>query len=155
MVGTVTVRRLAFRAPGQSNVYPADAALSLPKERHSLGLRRLAVTEAVRGSYDAAKTAIERQCGPVAGKRQLEHLVRAAAVDVAAFYSARIPMPSTREVLLVISADAKGIVMRPGSLRPHTAKAAAGKKRGRGVFRTRLASGEKQCRMRMAAVACV
>ncbi|MGW0828333.1 ISKra4 family transposase [Streptomyces sp. NPDC002845] len=155
VVGTVTVRRLAFRAPGQSNIYPADAALSLPKRRHSLGLRRLAVTEAVRGSYDTAKTAIERRCGAVAGKRQLEQLVRAAAVDVAAFYSARIPMPSTREELLVISADAKGIVMRPDSLRPHTAKAAAGKKRGRGIFRTRLASGEKPCRKRMATVACV
>jgi hypothetical protein len=39
--GTVTVRRLACRAPGQPNVYPADAALSLPKGRHSHGLRRL------------------------------------------------------------------------------------------------------------------
>lgn len=155
VVGAVTVRRLAFRAPGRVNVYPADAALSLPKQRHSLGLRRLAVTEAVRGSYDAAKAAIERRCGAVAGKRQLEGLVRAAAVDVAAFYSARTPMPSTREVLLVISADAKGIVMRPDSLRSDTAKAAAGKKRGRGVFRTRLASGEKPCRKRMTAVGCV
>lgn len=94
-------------------------------------------------------------CGQVAGKRQLEELVRAAAVDVAAFYTARTPVPSTNEVLLVLVADAKGIVMRPDALRPDTAKAAAGKKRGRGVFRTRLASGEKSCRKRMAALACV
>src|SRR5260221_13930800 len=33
--GPVTVRRLAFRAPGRVNVYPADAALSLPRGRHS------------------------------------------------------------------------------------------------------------------------
>jgi hypothetical protein len=45
--------------------------------------------------------------------------------------------------------------MRPEGLRPATRKAAACKKQGRGVFRTRLASGEKTCRKRMAALACV
>ncbi|MFF0162533.1 hypothetical protein ACFYRY_34060 [Streptomyces sp. NPDC005263] len=90
----------------------------------------------------------------MAGKRQLKELVRAAAVDVAAFSTARTRVPSTSEVLLVLSADAKGIVMRPDALRPDTAKTAAGKKRGRGVFRTRLASEEKNCRKRMAALAC-
>ena len=58
-------------------------------------------------------------------------------------------------MLLVISADGKGIVMRPEGLRPATRKAAAAKDRGRGVFRTRLASGEKPCRKRMATLACV
>ena len=45
--------------------------------------------------------------------------------------------------------------MRPEGLRPATRKAAAAKDRGRGVFRTRLASGENTCRTRMAALACV
>jgi hypothetical protein len=153
--GPVTVRRLAFRAPGRVNVYPADIALSLPKGRHSHGLARLAVCEAVRGSYDAAKAAIGARCGPVAGKRQLEQLVQAAAADIDGFYARRAPVPCTSEVLLVLSADGKGIVMRPEGLRPATRRAAAGKKRGRGVFRTRLASGEKPCRKRMAALACV
>jgi hypothetical protein len=153
--GTVTVRRLAFRAPGQPNLYPADVALSLPAGRHSHGLRRAAVLEAVRGSYDAAKAVVDRRCGRVVGKRQMEQLVQAAAVDVGAFYAQHVPMPCTSEVLLVISADGKGIVMRPEALRPATRKAAAAKDRGRGVFRTRLASGEKPCRKRMAALACV
>jgi hypothetical protein len=153
--GTVTVRRLAYRAPGLVNVYPADAALSLPAGRHSHGLRRLAVCEAVRGSYDTARAAISRRCGRVAGKRQLEQLVQAAATDIGAFYARRVPVPCTSEVLLVLSADSKGIVMRPEGLRPATRKAAACKKQGRGVFRTRLASGEKPCRKRMAALACV
>ena len=126
-------------------------ALSLPAERHSHGLRRLAVCEAVRGSYDTAKAVIDRRCGPVAGKRQMEQLVQAAAVDIGAFYAQRVPMPCTSEVLLVLSADGRGIVMRPEGLRPATRKAAA-KDRGRGVFRTRLASGEKPCRKRMAAL---
>jgi hypothetical protein len=109
----------------------------------------------VRGSYDTAKAAIGARCGPVAGKRQLEELVQAAAVDIDGFYAWHVPVPCTSEVLLVLSADSKGIVMRPEGLRPTTRKAAAGKKRGRGVFRTRPASGEKACRKRMAALACV
>jgi hypothetical protein len=153
--GPVTVRRLAWRAPGLANVYPADAALSLPAGRHSHGLRRLAACEAVRGSYDTATTAISWRCGRVAGKRQLEELVKAAATDIDGFYARRVPVPCTSEALLVLSADGKGIVMRPEGLRPATRKAAACKKQGRGVFRTRLASGEKTCRKRMAALACV
>jgi len=104
----------------------------------------------VRGSYDTAKTVIDRRCGRVAGKRQIEELVKAAAADIDGFCAQRVPVPCTSEVLLVLSADSKGIVMRPEGLRPATRRAAAGKKRGRGVFRTRLASGEKPCRKRMA-----
>ncbi|MDJ0465910.1 replication-relaxation family protein [Streptomyces sp. H27-C3] len=55
LFGTVTVRRCAWRAPGQSNVHPADAALSLPRRQHSHGLARLAVIESVRGSFDATE----------------------------------------------------------------------------------------------------
>ena len=75
--GPVMVRRVAYRAPGQPSIYPADAALSLPAGRHGHGLRRLAVCEAVRGSYDTAKAVIGRRCGRVAGKRQIEELVQA------------------------------------------------------------------------------
>src|SRR5258707_5812997 len=60
-------------------------------------------------------------------------------------------MPAPASTLLVISADAKGIVMRPEALRPATAKAAA----RRGRMRTRLAAGEKPNRKRMATLACV
>src|SRR5260370_1364293 len=116
--GPVTVRRLAFRAPGRANVYPADAALSLPRGRHSHGLRRLAVREAVRGSYDTAKAAVDRRCGKVAGKRQLEELVRSAACDIDAFYARRTPMPCTPEVPLVLSAGRQGSGMRPAGPRP-------------------------------------
>ncbi len=53
--------------------------------------------------------------------------------------------------VLVISADGKGIVMRPEALRPAAAKAAA----RQGRMRTRLAAGEKPNRKRMATLACV
>ena len=111
--------------PGAPNLHPADAALSLPACRPSHALARLAALEAVRGSFEAAHAAVTRRCGPVIGKRQVEQAVVSAACDIAAFYAARVPVPCTASTLLVISADARGIVMRPGALRPATAKAAA------------------------------
>ena len=151
LFGTVRVTRCAWRRPGAGNFYPADAALSLPAPRHSHTLARLAVLEAVRGSFETAHAAITGRCGPVMGKRQVEQAVVHAAADIAAFYAARVPMPATASTLLVLSADAKGVVMRPGALRPATAKAAA----SRGRMRTRLAAGEKPNRKRMATLACV
>jgi hypothetical protein len=151
LFGTVQVIRCAWRRPGVPNLRPADAALSLPAPRCSHALARLAAVEAVRGSFETAHAAITRRCGPVTGKRQVEQAVIAAAGDIAAFYAARVPVPCTAATLLVLSADAKGIVMRPQALRPKTARAAA----RQGRMRTRLTPGEKPCRKRMATLACV
>jgi hypothetical protein len=123
--GKVTVSRIAYRAPGLRNLHPADAALNLPVERHSHGLRKLAAVEASRGSFQDAAEAIERACGQQLGKRQVEELAQIAAVDFEDFYQARKPARSKRGDLLVISADGKGIVMRPDALRPQTAAARA------------------------------
>ncbi len=66
--GQVDVSRLAYRRRGQANLYPADAALNLPAERHSHGLRRLAATEAARGSFQEAAAALERATGQAPGQ---------------------------------------------------------------------------------------
>ncbi|GGM18751.1 hypothetical protein GCM10010129_73730 [Streptomyces fumigatiscleroticus] len=150
--GIVTVERCAWRHKGLSSIHPADAELSLPAGRHSHGLRRLAVMEAVRGSYDQAKAAIDRRCGKVLGKRQAERLVIKAARDIDAFYRQRTALPSTADTLLVLQVDSKGIVMRPEALRPATLKAHRATRR---AMRTRLAPGEKPHRKRMATLACV
>src|SRR5712671_256008 len=118
------------RCPGAGNLYPADAALSLPAPRHSHTLARLAALEAARGSFETAHAAITSRCGPVIGKRQIEQAVVAAAADIAAFYATRIPVPCTAPALLVISADAKGVVMRPGALRPDAAVLTASQRNG-------------------------
>ncbi|MFF4353819.1 ISKra4 family transposase [Streptomyces sp. NPDC001530] len=151
--GPVRVTRIAYRGRGVANVHPADAVLSLPAGRHSRGLARLAVLEAVRGSFDQAAAAIERRCGKVLGKRRLKELVVAAAVDIAAYYTAKIPIPCTREMPLIIQVDGKGVVMRPEALREATRRAAA--KSAAAGRRGRLAPGEKPNRKRMATVACV
>ena len=116
--GTVSVGRLAYRAPGVGNLHPADAALNLPIERHSHGLRKLAGLEAARGSFQDAVEAIERATGLRLGKRQVEELATLAAMDFEDFYEARRPARCKRGDLLVLSADGKGIVMRPDALRP-------------------------------------
>ena len=149
--GTVRVTRCAWRKPGAGNWRPADAALSLPAGRHSHCLAKLAALEAARGSFGATHDAVTRRCGPVMGKRQLEQAVTSAAADIPAFYAARIPEPCTSATLLILSADCKGIVMRPGALRAATARAAARP----GKMRTRLPAGEKPNRKPMAALVTV
>ena len=151
--GKVTVSRMAYRALGRGNLHPADAALNLPVERHSHGLRKLAAFETARGSFQDAVDGIERACGQQLGKRQVEELAQIAAVDFEDFYQARKPARSKPGDLLVISADGKGIVMRPDALRP---KAAAARARpGPKHPKTRLASAENSNYKRMAEIGAV
>jgi len=150
--GQVTVSRLAYRHRGHHNLYPGDAVLNLPTERHSHGLRRLAATEASRGSFDEAAAALERGTGQHLGKRQVEALTDRAAADVDAFYATRAHPHAADGDVLVISADGKGIVMRPDALRPATAKAAAA---ATNKLTCRLSKGEKRNRKRLAEVGAV
>ncbi len=130
---------------------PVDAALNLPEEKHSHGLRKLAAVEAARGPVDDAGAAVTRATGVKIGKRQLEDMARRAAAHVEDFYAWRlIADPPGEGCPLVLTFDGKGIVMLPDALRPATAKAAetAGNK-----LVTRLSPGEKHGRKRMAEVA--
>jgi hypothetical protein len=150
--GQVTVSRIAYRSPGRSNVHPVDAALNLPEEKHSHGLRKLAAVETARGSMEAACAAAARTTGVKIGKRQMEELARRAAAHVEAFYLSRVISPAPDDWPLVLSFDGKGIVMLPDALRPATAKAAAA---AENKLTTRLSPGEKNGRKRMAELACV
>ena len=150
--GQVRLSRIAYRAPGAPNVHPLDAALNLPEEKHSHGLRRLAAIEAVRGSHEGAAAAITRATGVKTGKRQVEEMVLRAARHVDGFCEDRRPDPAPDDHALVLTFDGKGIVMRPDALRPATAKAAAA---AEGRLATRLSPGEKHGRKRMAELACV
>jgi hypothetical protein len=150
--GQVSVSRIAYRSPGRSNVHVLDAALNLPEEKHSHGLRELAAIEAARGSMEAAGAAITRATGVTIGKRQLEGIARRAAAHVGAFYLQRVIEPAPEGWPLILTFDGKGIVMLPGALRPATAKAAAS---AQGKLAARLSPGEKRGRKRMAELACV
>ena len=149
--GTVSVERLAYRAPGVGNLHPADATLNLPVERHSHGLRKLCALEAARGSFADAVDAIGRQTGQRLGKRQVEELASLAAMDFEAFYEDRRPARSKPGDLLVLSADGKGIVMRPDALRT---RAPARPRAGPGP-KPRLSSDDRLYRKRMAEIGAV
>jgi hypothetical protein len=148
--GEVVVGRIGYREWGYPDLYPADAALNLPAEKHSHGLRRLAAVEATRGSFAQAVAAIARATGQSVGKRQVEALTVRAAADVEAFYAQRRPDPVEQGLVLGMSADAKGVVMRTEALREATAKAQTSRK-----LSARLSAGEKRGRKRMAEVVTV
>ncbi|WP_329536957.1 hypothetical protein OG568_51175 (plasmid) [Streptomyces sp. NBC_01450] len=151
--GTVEVERIAYRAKGASTLHPADAELDLPVGRHSHELKKLAARKAARGSFESAATAIERVTGTHMGKRQVEHLVQRAAADVDDFYAhvrsthahGSGSGSGSEEMLLVLSADGKGIVMLPEGLREETRRACEeGRIRGRAVRHPSRRRGEER-----------
>ena len=150
--GGVEVGRLAYRARGFENLYPADAQLNLPAEKHSHGMRRLAALEAPRTSFEDAQAAIVRQTGQRLGKRQLRELAVLAAGDFKAFYEQRERTATEKDDVLVLSCDGKGVVMRQEALRDQTRKQAHSSQT---KLQTRLSKGEKRARKRMAEVAAV
>jgi len=151
--GAVTVGRMRYGGRGIDSVIPLDAALNLPVEQHSHGVRRRVALEAARGSFDDAVSAVRTTTGATVGKRQAEALTAAAAVDFDAFYAARSADESAATgSILVISTDGKGVVMRPEGLRPATRAAARAR---RHKLKRRLSKGEKRDAKRMATVAAV
>lgn len=150
--GPVTVQRIAYRAKGADSRFVADTAANLPDGRYSYGVRRLAAGAAAAGSFEQAQGVVTAVTGMTVGKRQLEQLVSAAAADVDAFYASRTHPGVPDGDVLVLTADAKGIVMRHDALREPTAKKAAA---GRHKLATRLSRGEKSGRKRMAEVVAV
>jgi hypothetical protein len=164
-LGEVRVRRIAYRSgvKGVPSLFPRDAVLNLPPLGYSWGLQRLAEMFSRSGSYEQARELVLAATGVSVGKRQLEEIVAAAAADVAAFYAGPPPGPAGPPAArpggppeqgpalpLVLSADGKGVAMRPESRRKRT------KAPGRRVknFTTRPGTGEKGHK-RIAEVACV
>lgn len=144
--------RLAYQAPGAADLHPMDAALNLPRDSFSHGIRRLVAREAAKSSFDEVVETVRELTGASIAKRQVEELTVRAAQDFDAFYQQRAAARDPQDDLLVISTDAKGIVMRHEDLREGTRRAAA---KGGRKLETRLTPGEKSNRKRMAQVATV
>ena len=142
--GTVRVNRLTYGADGESSLSPLDAALNLPEEKYSHGVRRRAAIEASKGSFDEVVEALHTTTGAKVAKRQVEELVRRAAVDFELYYTmAELQRPVDLNDLVVLTFDGKGIVVR---------KAAERQKQ---KLKKRLSKGEKRHRKRMTTVAAV
>lgn len=152
-VGKVPVPRLAYQQAGSQDLHPMDASLNLPRERYSFGIRRIVAKEVARASFEEVVEIVHDYTGSHVAKRQVEELAVRAALDFDAFYEQRAPATEpSAQALLVLSTDAKGVVMRHEDLREAT-RLAAEKKAYK--LETRLTPGEKSERKRMAQVATV
>lgn len=112
--GEVIVTRRGYGGRGLESVFPLDAALNLPPDKYSHGLREVLVKAVVGGSFDAALEQLEDAGGGQMAKRQAEEVAVHLSQDFDAFYAQPPELPQTlaeTEKFLVISADGKGIVM--------------------------------------------
>jgi hypothetical protein len=153
LFGEVTVTRQSYGARGVHSLFPLDAALNLPPDKYSDGLRRHLAQDVAIMSFEEATERMARTTGGHIPKRQSEQIAVKVAQDFEAFYGMRQAQAAeASEDLLILTTDGKGIVMRHEDLREATRKAAAraGPKRP-----ARLSSGEKRQRKRMATVASV
>jgi len=153
-VGPVVIRRMAYRAPGQPNLYPRDAALNLPPRRYSWPLQRVVVGYVLAGAYEQAQRFVAAATGITIGKQQLEQITIEAAADAAGFYPALARDQGQQEQAagpLAISADCKGVAMLPGQCRRRGARAPGQRVRN---FEKRRGTGEKGHK-RMAQLGCV
>lgn len=151
--GTIEENRAGYGHPGAESLHPLDAELNLAGERYSLELRRRVAEQAATSSFDETAQMICKSTGANVPKRQLEQLTIRGAQDFDAFYElCQNQTGQSQGSILVISADAKGVVMRSEDLREHTRKAA---QKSTQKMRTRLSKGEKKNRKRMATVAAV
>ena len=156
LVGEVVVTRLLYQAAGMEGLSPQDASLNLAAESFSLGVRRRVAEEVASGSFDHAVERVVATTGAHVAKRQAEELARRAAVDFDSFYTDRVmDVTDEAELLLVLSFDAAGIVMRTEDLRPATRKAAETRAEDPSWPPKRLSPGQKRNRKRMAQVAAI
>ena len=119
-------------------------------------MQRFAEMACRAGSFQHGHEIVLAATGVSTGKRQLEEMMARAAAGAEEFARDRpVPDPPViagpdgeeRLAVLGMSADAKGVAMRPDALRADTARRAA--KRDR-KGEKRLGSGEKQAKKRMA-----
>lgn len=153
LVGEVVVPRIGYGQRGTTSRFPMDAALNLPQDPFSLGVRYVVALACASNSFEASVESVEATTGVHVAKRQAEALAQAAALDFDGYYNQRAaPAPSNVSSLLVLSSDGKGIVVRVQDLRPATRKARLARTPR---LKTRLAKGEKKYAKRMAMVTTV
>jgi hypothetical protein len=162
-LGEVRVRRIAYRAgiKGAGSLFPRDAVLNLPPLGYSWSLQQLAEMFCRAVSYEQAHEFVLAATGVAIGKRQLEQITARAAADAERFYQDRLqdqggPAGAGQDQQerlppLAISADGKGVAMRPEARRRRT-RAPEQKVR---TFEKRAGTGEKKGCKRMAETGCV
>ncbi len=156
IVGEVVVSRILYQAADAEGVSPLDAGLNVPPESFSLGVRRRVAEEVAAGSFDHAVERLSTTTGAAVAKRQVEELAQRAASDFTTFYAAPPDAPADESgMLLMLTFDAAGIIVRTEDLRPATRRAAEKHAADERWPPKRLSKGQKRNRKRMAQVAVV
>jgi hypothetical protein len=162
-LGEVSVRRIGYRAGvrGVPSLFPRDAVLNLAPLGYSWQLQRLAEMFSRAGSYQQAHEFVLAVTGVSVGKRQLEQITARAAADAERFCqdpgrrrdqgAAAAGRDGEGLPPLAISADGKGVAMRPEARRG-TARAPGQRVQN---FAKRRGTGEKGGHKRMAETGCV
>jgi hypothetical protein len=153
LFGEVVVSRLGYHGRDTGSVFPLDAQLNLPTTRYSHSLQMTAAHEVAQRAYDQTGELIAEHTEAHFPKRQIEEMVRRYARDFDAYYA--LPLlqaqgcDSSRESLMILTLDAKGVVMLPEDLREETRRRA---EETSNKQRNRLCQGEKKNHKRMATV---
>jgi len=135
----IQINRIGYSRNGAPSIYPLDQTLALPARCFSYELQRRLVKAAVQNSFHESVEAVADLTGVSVPKRNLEEILRGAALDFDAFYQERAPVPANGSIL-VAAVDGKGIPMvKPGGAQPSV----------------RLTKGQKANKKRMATVAAV
>lgn len=160
LVGEVSVRRLLYQAVGAAGLCPQDAALNLPREKYSLGVRRRVAEEVAANSFDHTVERVASTTGAYVPKRQVEQLAQRAAEDFETFYLERAVDEEPADALLILTFDGAGIPMRVEHLRNSTRKAAEEERAGakprlKRPSAKKASKKQKRNRKRMAQVAAI
>jgi len=124
LVGDVTVERIRYEGgKGVRSLCPQDGALNLASGKYSHQVRKRLAFASTHGSFENAVETVSQTSAITVPKRQAEELVRQAASDFGAFYDQR-PLSAMEALnpskLLVMTTDAKGILVYPEDLREET-----------------------------------
>jgi len=139
--GAVSITRMEYSCPGQTSLYPLDAALGLPARSYSYEIQRRLVKAAIKGPFDEAIEELADATGVSLPKRTAEQIVEEASVDFESFYTQRtLRLDRESGPLLVASVDGKGV--------PLVKPLAQARK-------VRLGRGEKRNKKRMSTVGAV
>jgi hypothetical protein len=124
--GRVCVRRHGITLAGETAAkFPMDSRLNLPPEIYALSLREQIAEAAIDASFDRSVVRVDDATAGHVPKRQAQQEVVRAATDFEAFYKERVPPANdglSAKALQCLSADCKGLRMRPEALRDGTRK---------------------------------
>lgn len=141
LFGAIEVKRTAYTTRGKETVHPLDEELNLPCQSLSYEMQQRLIKEVIRGPFDEAVQAMQRNTGNVIAKRTAQQVTVNGAADFDAFYAQRkAQSPEATGPILVAAADCKGVpVVKP-----------------KGAVKTvRRKKGEKPNKKKMATVAAV